>query len=271
MPASVHASAVVDPAAHLGEGVSIGPFCLVGPKVDLADGVVLESHVVLRGDVRIGARTRIYPFVTIGYEPQDISYKGEESRIEIGADNLIREQVTINPGTARSRRLTKIGDGCFLMVGSHIAHDCTLGDGVIMANLATLAGHVTVGDHVILGGLSAVHQFVRIGDFAFIGGMSGVERDVIPYGMVMGERARLAGLNLVGLKRRGVPREDIHRMRAAFAGLFHDVADWPDRIAAVRDRHGDLEPVRRILDFIAVNSRRKILHANVDARLGDDG
>ena len=264
MAVSVHPSAVVDPAARLGNDVTIGPFCLVGPQADIADGATLESHVVLRGDVRIGPRTRIYPFVTIGYEPQDVSFKGEESRIEIGADTLIREQVTINPGTARGRRLTKIGDGCFLMVGSHVAHDCTLGDGVIMANLATLAGHVTVGHHVILGGLCAVHQFVRIGDFAFVGGMAGVERDVIPFGMVMGERARLAGLNLVGLKRRGVPRDDIHRMRAAFDGLFHGDGEWRNRLDVVRDRHGDLEAVRRILDFLTTDSRRKILHAKFD-------
>jgi UDP-N-acetylglucosamine acyltransferase len=260
MAASIHPSAVVDPAARLGEGVTVGPFCLVGPQVSLADGVTLESHAVLRGDVAVGPRTRIYPFVTIGYEPQDVSYQGEESRIEIGADNLIRENVTINPGTARGRRLTRIGDGCFLMVGSHVAHDCTLGDGVIMANLATLAGHVTVGSHVILGGLCAIHQFVRVGDFAFVGGMAGVERDVIPYGMVMGERARLAGLNLVGLKRRGFARADIHRMRAAFDRLFHGEQEWRGRLDAVEREHGDLEAVRRILDFLAVDSRRKILH-----------
>jgi UDP-N-acetylglucosamine acyltransferase len=260
MAGLVHPSAVVDAAAELGNNVTIGPFCLVGPQVRLADGVTLESHVVLRGDVRVGARTRIYPFVTIGYEPQDVSYRGEASRIEIGADTLIRENVTINPGTARGKGLTRIGDGCFLMVGSHVAHDCFVGDGVIMANLATLAGHVTVGDHAILGGLCAVHQFVRIGEYAFIGGMSGVERDVIPYGLVMGERARLAGLNLVGLKRRGFPRDDIQRMRAAFDGLFRAAESWPDRITAVERDHGELPSVRQILDFLQIDSRRKILH-----------
>lgn len=260
MASSVHPNAVVDAAAQLGDNVTVGPFCLVGPQVVLGDGVTLESHVVLRGDLRVGARTRIYPFVTIGYEPQDVSYRGEDSRIEIGADTLIRENVTINPGTARGRGLTRIGDGCFLMVGSHVAHDCSVGDGVIMANLATLAGHVTVGDHAILGGLCAVHQFVRIGEYAFIGGMSGVERDVIPYGLVMGERARLAGLNLVGLKRRGFQRGEIDRMRVAFEGLFHGTEAWRQRVAAVEQDHGELDSVRRILDFVKVDSRRKILH-----------
>ncbi len=266
MTVFVHPTAVVDPAASVGDGVSIGPLCVVGGEVVLEDGVELLSHVVATGRTRIGAGTRIHPFAVLGTAPQDVGYRGESSAIVIGRDCVIREHVTINPGTARGRLETRIGDRCFLMVGSHVAHDCILGDRVIMANNATLAGHVTVGRDVILGGLTAVHQFVRIGDHAFIGGMTGVERDVIPFGMVVSERGHLAGLNLVGLRRRGFDHAEIHKLRAAFRTLFHGDGEWTGRLDHVAAAYGDVAAVRQVLEFIRADSRRKILQAR-----GDDG
>lgn len=259
MAVSVHPSAVVDPAACLGDGVSIGPFCMVGPDVTLGDGVRLVSHAVVDGHTSVGAGTQIFPFSTLGLAPQSVSYKGEKTRLEIGRDTIIREHVTVNPGTAGGRSLTRIGDGCFLMVGAHVAHDCTLGDHVVMANNATLAGHVEIGDDAILGGLCAVHQYVRIGRQAFIGGMAGVERDVIPFGMVVGERGHLAGLNIVGLKRRGFSREEIHRLRAAYRHLFEEAGDWGNRVSAIAETYGSDPAVQQVLAFIGYDSRRKIL------------
>jgi UDP-N-acetylglucosamine acyltransferase len=199
----IHPTAIVAGGARLAEDVVIGPYCVVGDNVVLGAGVRLLSHVVVDGRTSVGEGTRIFPFVSIGLEPQDLKYRGEASTLVIGRHNTIREHVTINPGTAGGGMVTRIGDHCLLMVGAHVAHDCQLGDHVIMANNATLAGHVVVEDYALLGGLSAVHQFVRIGRHAMIGGMSGVERDVIPYGQVMGDRARLTGLNIIGMQRRG--------------------------------------------------------------------
>lgn len=259
MPATVHPTSIVDPAAVVGEQVSIGPYCTIGPRVVLEDRVSLVSHVVIDGCTHIGAGTQVFPFSTLGLAPQSVSYKGEETRLHIGRDNLIREHVTINPGTAGGQGLTKVGDGCFIMVGAHIAHDCLIGDQVVMANNATLAGHVEIGDYAILGGLCAVHQFVRIGSFAFIGGMAGVERDVIPFGMVVSERGHLSGLNVVGLKRRGFSRDEIHRLRAAYRLLFVEDGDWANRMATVADRYGADSAIQQVLEFIGSDSRRKIL------------
>ena len=199
----IHPTAIVEPGARLGEGVVIGPYCCVGGKVELGDGVRLHSHVVVAGKTTIGPNTQIYPFASIGHPPQDLKYKGEESELVIGANNVIREHATMNPGTAGGGLITRIGDNCLFMVGAHVAHDCDIASNVILANNATLAGHVAVDEFAILGGLSAIHQFCRIGRHAMIGGMSGVENDVIPYGSVTGNRARLEGLNIVGLRRRG--------------------------------------------------------------------
>ncbi|NBC94792.1 MAG: acyl-ACP--UDP-N-acetylglucosamine O-acyltransferase, partial [Deinococcus-Thermus bacterium] len=246
MTVDVHPSAVVDPSATLGDAVRIGPFCVVGPEVSLGDGVVLESHVVVAGRTTIGAGTRVYPFASLGHAPQDLKYAGEASELVIGRNTVIREHVTMNPGTAGGGLITRVGDGCLLMMSSHVAHDCHIGNHVILANNATLGGHVHVGDHAILGGLSAVHQFVRIGDHAFVGGMAGVERDVIPYGMVIGERGWLGGLNLVGLKRHGFDRRAIHGLRAAFRELFQGEGALVDRIPAVADTYGDIPAVQHL-------------------------
>ena len=188
--ASIHPSAIIDPAATIGESVHVGPFCVIGPDVSLGEGVKLHSHVVVEGRTHIGKGGEIFPFASIGHAPQDLKYKGEPSRLEIGDNCRIREHVTMNPGTEGGGMLTKVGDNCLFMASSHVAHDCKVGNNVIMANNATLAGHVEVGDFAIIGGLAAVQQFVRIGPHAMIGGMSGIVNDVIPYGMVAGATRR---------------------------------------------------------------------------------
>ncbi len=258
MTVSVHSSAVVDPAARLGEGVVIGPFCCVGAQVELADGVRLISHAVVEGRTRIGAGTVVYPFAVLGTPPQDLKYRGEPSELVIGAGNRIREHVTMNPGTEGGGMITSVGDNGLFMVGCHVAHDCRLGDNVILANNATLAGHVVVGDYAILGGLSAVHQFVRIGPHAMIGGMSGVENDVIPYGLVMGERARLSGLNLVGLERRGYSRDDVQALRSAYRMLFGPEGTLAERLEEVARSFQHHRVVSDIVAFIKAKASRAI-------------
>ena len=216
----IHSTAIIEHGARLGEGAVIGPYCCVGGMVEFGDGVRLHSHVVVAGKTTIGPNTHVYPFASIGHPPQDLKYKGEESELVIGANNVIREHVTMNPGTTGGGMITRIGNNCLFMVGAHVAHDCDVANHVILANNATLAGHVTVDDFAILGGLSAVHQFCRIGRHAMIGGMSGVENDVIPYGSVTGNRARLEGLNIVGLRRRGFSRSEVAAMRNSAAAAW---------------------------------------------------
>ncbi|MBF0332494.1 MAG: acyl-ACP--UDP-N-acetylglucosamine O-acyltransferase [Alphaproteobacteria bacterium] len=256
--AAIHPTAIVDPAAKLADDVSIGPYCVVGPEVSLAARVELVSHVVVAGRTSIGEGCRIFPFASIGHQPQDLKFKGEPSTLVIGRDNLIREHVTMNPGTAGGGMITRVGDGCLFMMGSHVAHDCVVGDSVIMANNATLAGHVTVGEFAVLGGLSAVHQFVRIGRHAMIGGMSGVETDIIPYGSVTGNRAHLSGLNLVGLKRRGFSRDQIHALRNAYRLLFAPEGNLQERIADVAEQFEDQAAVMEIVEFMRADTSRGI-------------
>ena len=256
--AGIHANAVVDPGATLGEGVSIGPFCVVGADVELGEGAVLHSHAVVEGRTRIGPRCEIFPFASIGHRPQDLKYRGESSELLVGADNTIREYVTMNPGTEGGGMMTRVGDGCLFMMGAHVAHDCQIGDRVIMANNATLAGHVVVEDGAIIGGLSAVHQFVRIGRGAMIGGMSGVEHDVIPYGLVMGERARLSGLNIVGLKRGGHSREDILALQDAYRLLFNGAGTMAERVDALAAKLPGPGPITDLLSFVRSESPRAL-------------
>jgi UDP-N-acetylglucosamine acyltransferase len=254
----IHPTAIVAPGATLAEDVVIGPYCVVGDEVALGQGVRLIAHVVVDGRTTIGERTRIFPFAAIGLEPQDLKYRGERSTLEIGRHNTIREHVTMNPGTEGGGMVTRVGDHGLFMVGAHVAHDCQIGDHVIMANNATLAGHVVVGDYALLGGLSAVHQFVRIGPHAMIGGMSGVERDVIPYGQVMGDRARLSGLNIIGMQRRGFSREDIQVLRSAYQFLFSADGTFNDRVNEMAERFGGIGPVDDIVAFIRADSARAI-------------
>ena len=251
----IHPTAIVANGAELGRNVRIGPYCVVDQHVRLHDGVTLASHVVVTGHTEIGANTAIYPFASIGHPPQDLKYKGEPSRLVVGARCQIRESVTMNPGTEGGGMLTSIGDDCLFMAGAHVAHDCIVGNRVIFANNATLGGHVVVGDHALFGGLSAVRQFVRIGAGAMIGGMSGVERDVIPYGLVMGDRARLCGLNLVGLERRGLSGQEIQGLRAAYQALFESTGTFAERLESVSSDFSGNEHVREMLDFIRAKSK----------------
>lgn len=256
--ANIHPTAVVDARAKIADDAEIGPFCVVGPEVTLDAGVRLISHVVVDGRTEVGAGTVIYPFASIGLRPQDLKYHGELSRLVIGKRNQIREGVTMNPGTEGGGMLTQVGDNGLFMVGAHVAHDCIIGNNCIFANNATLAGHVTVGDFAIIGGLSAVHQFVRIGHQAMIGGASAVEFDVIPFGSVLGNRAHLSGLNLVGLKRRSFSRETIHTLRRAYRMLFAPEGTMTERVEDVASLFAECEPVMEIVGFMRQESSRGI-------------
>jgi UDP-N-acetylglucosamine acyltransferase len=256
--AQIHPTAIIAPGAMLGEDAVIGPYCIVGEDVALGSGVTLRSHVVVEGRTTIGDGTRLFPFASIGLEPQDLKYRGEKSTLVIGRNNTIREYVTMNPGTEGGGMVTRIGDNCLFMVGAHVAHDCQIANHVILANNATLAGHVVVEDYAVLGGLCAVHQYVRIGKHAMIGGMSGVERDVIPYGQVMGDRARLYGLNIVGMQRRGFSREDIQELRNAYQFLFSSDGTFSDRVNETAERFNGIGPVDDVIHFIRADSSRAI-------------
>jgi UDP-N-acetylglucosamine acyltransferase len=258
MTNKIHPKAIVDPGAQLGANVEIGPYSIVGAHVKLGDGVKLLSHAVVEGHTTVGPKTVIYPFASIGHKPQDLKFKGEKSTLEIGANCQIREHVTMNPGTEGGGMVTRVGDNCLIMVASHVAHDCIIGNNVILANNATLAGHVTVGDYAIIGGVAAVQQFVRIGAHAMIGGMSGVENDVIPYGMVKGERAHLAGLNLIGMERRGFKAEDVRALRSAYRMLFSPEGTMAERLEEVARLYGKEEHIASVVDFIRTRAGRPL-------------
>ncbi|MCX7378317.1 MAG: acyl-ACP--UDP-N-acetylglucosamine O-acyltransferase [Alphaproteobacteria bacterium] len=253
--------AVVDPSARLGMNVEIGPFCTVGPDVEIEDGARLISHVVIDGHTRIGADAVIYPFVTIGMAPQDFKYRDEPTRTEVGARCQIREHVTIHRGTAHGRGITRVGTDCMLMATTHVAHDCTLGNGVVVANNAVMGGHVTIGDFAVIGGAAAIHQFVRIGRGAMIGGVSGVEADVIPFGTVLGNRARLASLNMIGLRRRGFTKTQVTQLRAAFRLMFRGEGVMAERIEQARGLYGEDALVAEVLAFMEAPSRRGLIRA----------
>ena len=254
----IHPTAVVERGAEIAEGANIGPYCVVGPHVVIETGVKLLSHVVVTGRTKIGENSLVFPFASVGHQPQDLKYHGEPSRLEIGRNTILREHVTVNPGTEGGGMLTRVGDNCLLMMSAHVAHDCVIGDNVILVNNATLGGHVQIGDWAIIGGLSAIHQFVRIGRHAMIGGMSGVEADVIPYGSVVGNRAHLAGLNLVGLKRRNFSRDVIHDLRRAYRLIFAQEGTQTERLADVADLFTTVEPVMEIVQFMGGESNRSI-------------
>ena len=262
---AIHPTALVNDAAILGSNVNIGPYCIIGENVTLGDGVKLVSHVVVDGVTTVGANTVVYPFASLGSPPQDLKYNGEPSRLEIGCNNVIREQVSMNPGTEGGGMLTKVGNNCLFMVGSHVAHDCMIDDHVILVNNATLGGHVQIAEWAIIGGLSAIHQFVRIGRHAMVGGMSGIENDIIPYGSVIGNRARLQGLNIVGLKRRNFSRDVIHSLRNAYRLLFAQEGTMTERIEDVSNMMSGVEPVMEIVDFMRADSSRGICQSLEDA------
>ena len=254
----IHPSAVVEDGARLEAGVRVGPFCHVGPHAALGEGCELVSHAVVAGHTTIGPRTKIYPFASIGHPPQDLKYRGEVSTLSIGADCLIREGVTMNPGTEGGGLETVIGDRCAFLANSHVGHDCHVGDSVIFSNNVMLAGHCTVGNYAILGGGAAVIQFARVGAHAFVGGLSGLENDCIPYGMVLGNRAYLSGLNIIGLQRRGFSREDIHALRRAYRLLFALEGTLMERVEDVAAEFDAHPGVQEILAFIRAGGKRSL-------------
>ncbi len=256
--AKVHASAIIDEGATIGANCDIGPLCTVGPDVTLGDGVVLKSHVVVTGDTTIGDETIVFPFSVIGEIPQDLKFSGEDTKLVIGKRNRIREHVTMNTGTAGGGYVTRIGDDGLFMAGCHVAHDAQIGNNVILVNNVAVAGHVIIEDDVIVGGLSGIHQWVRIGRGAIIGALSMVTADVLPYALVQAPRAELDGLNLVGLKRRGVARSDITALRAAFLTLKQGEGSFQDRAKRLSEET-DSEFVREMVGFIMGESDRGFL------------
>jgi UDP-N-acetylglucosamine acyltransferase len=262
--ARVHPTAIISPGAVVAPSAEVGPWCTVGADVVLEDGVRLISHVVVDGHTRIGAGAVLYPFCTVGLPPQDLKYKGEPTQTVIGARTQIREHCTIHRGTITGSGVTRVGADCLLMAVVHVAHDCELGDGVIVANNVVMGGHVHIGAGAVIGGATALHQFVRIGRAAMVGGASGVEADVIPFGTVLGNRARLTGLNVVGLKRRGVDRAGLHRLRAVLRLLFAPAegdAVFKDRLVEARKLADDLL-VAEMLAFVEAPSKRGLVRSS---------
>ncbi len=264
----IHPTAIIEDGAKIGEDVLIGAFCHIGAEVELGARCELKSHVVVAGATKIGAATSIYPFASLGHCAQDLKYKGEKATLEIGEKCIIREGVTMNAGTASGGGKTIVGDQCAFLANSHVGHDSILGDNIVLSNNVMIAGHVQVGDNVIFGGGSAVIQFTRIGAHAFIGGLAGLENDLIPFGMVTGNRAKLSGLNLVGLKRRGFPRSEIHALRGAYRVLFEsDEGTLRQRAEAAAEAYADAELVQQVTGFILTEEERRFC----TPRSGQDG
>jgi len=258
VPSFVHPSAIVEAGARLGAGVRIGPFCHIGSAAALGDGVELISHVSIAGATTIGARSRVFPFASVGQEPQDLKYRGEPVRLTIGEDCLIREGVTMNPGTAGGGGETIVGARCVFLANSHVGHDCRIGESVLLSNNVMLGGHCQIGDFANLGGGSAAHQFVRIGAHAFVGGLAGVENDIIPFGIALGNRASLAGLNFVGLKRRGFSHSAIHALRRAYKMLFAPTGTLTERAEDVAAAFPEEEAVQQMVAFLRAGGNRAI-------------
>lgn len=256
--ARIHPSAVIEDGAEIASGVIVGPFSVVGPKVTLKPGVEVKSHAVVTGLTEIGEETVIFPGAVVGEVPQDLKYKGEESRLIVGKRNRIREGATMNTGTEGGGGVTRVGDDCLFMTGAHVGHDAQVGDRVILANQAALGGHAIIEDDVIVGGLSGIHQWVRIGRGAIIGAVTMVTNDVIPYGLVQAPRGELDGLNLVGLKRKGVTRADITALRAAYQMLAQGEGAFQERARRLADE-ADSAYVREITEFILAGSDRSFL------------
>jgi UDP-N-acetylglucosamine acyltransferase len=252
---TIDPAARVAPGAVIGEGVSIGPYCVIGPHAVIGDACRLIAHVHVGGHTTIGPRTTLYPFASVGTPPQSVKYRGGPTRLLIGADCDIREGVTMNTGTEDDRGVTEVGDRCCLMVGSHVGHDCKVGSDVTFANNVVLGGHVTIGDYVVFGGQAAVRQFVRIGEGAMVVGLSGVRADVIPFGLVQGPLADLIGLNVVGMRRRGSSKADIHRLRRAYQALFFGAGTFRERLDRVAAQSGDDPLVAKVIAFIRSGTR----------------
>tara|TARA_B100000575_G_scaffold262081_1_gene236304 strand:- start:777 stop:1556 length:780 start_codon:yes stop_codon:yes gene_type:complete len=253
----IHKSSVIDSKAKISNNVKIGPFCYVGPNVILHENVELISNVHVEGNTIIGKGTRVFPFASLGTQPQDLKFKGEKNSLNIGENNLIREHVTINPGTEGGGSITKIGNNCLFMISSHVAHDCIIGNNVIIANNVPLGGHVTIEDSVVIGGNSAVQQFTRIGRLAMIGGMTGVLKDVIPFGLSIGNRNHLQGLNLIGLRRKKYDNKKIIGLSKAYKEIFSS-KNFHENLNKINGEHKGNELVNEVITFIEKDKKRPI-------------
>ena len=253
----IHSSSVIDKKAKVGKNVKIGPFCYVGPNVELSENVELISNVHIEGKTKIGKGTKIFPFASIGTAPQDLKYKGEHNSLEIGENNMIREYVTINPGTSGGGSKTVIGNSCLFMISSHIAHDCKVGNNVVIANNVPLGGHVTIEDSVVIGGNSAVQQFTRIGRLAMIGGMTGVLKDVIPFALSFGNRNYLQGINLIGLRRKKYENKKILELDQAYKKIFSS-SNLQENLSKINGEYKENELVKEVTNFIEKDKRRPI-------------
>ena len=253
----IHKTAIIDTKANISENVKIGPFSVIGPHVEIGEGTTIQSHVNITGQTKIGKKNIIYPFASIGNDPQDLKFAGEESKLESGDNNKIREYVTINPGTNGGGGLTKIGNNCLFMVSSHIAHDCKVGNNVILANNVPLGGHAEIDDNVIIGGNSAVQQFTRVGKSAMIGGMCGVVRDIIPYGIAHGNRSILQGLNLIGLRRKNIPNKEIMTLSSAYKEIFKN-ENLTDNLNNLSKDFKKSDLVMEVVNFLEKDKKRPI-------------
>ena len=253
----IHKTSIIDPKANISSKANIGPYCVIGPNVTIEDEVVIHGQVNINGNTKIGRGSIIYPFASIGNDPQDLKYNGEKNSLVIGNNNKIREYVSINPGTAGGGGQTKIGDNCLFMVSSHVAHDCIIGNNVVFANNVAVGGHVKINDNVVIGGNSAIQQFTRIGKMAMIGGMCGVVKDVIPYGMAFGNRCALQGLNLIGLRRKNIPNKEIINLSEAYKGIFK-TDNLSANLATLDVKFEDNILVKDIINFINKDKRRPI-------------
>ena len=253
----IHKTAIIDSKAKISQNVKIGPYSVIGPNVEIGEGTIVQSHVIITGNTIVGSNNKIYSFVSIGNDPQDLKYRGEKTFLEIGDNNKIREYVTINPGTEGGGGKTKVGNNCLFMVSSHIAHDCIVGDNVILANNVPLGGHAHVDDNAIIGGNSAVQQFTRVGKFAMIGGMCGVVRDVIPYGIAHGNRSILQGLNLIGLRRKNIPNKEILYLSEAYKIIFKN-ENLTENLSNLSNDLRKNELVDEVVNFIEKDKKRPI-------------
>ena len=253
----IHKTAIVDPKAKISANVNIGPYSIIGPNVEIGEDTDINSHVSIAGHTKIGKKNKIYPFSSIGNNPQDLKYNGEKSYLEIGDSNTIREYVSINPGTDGGGGLTKIGNNCLFMVSSHVAHDCVIGDNVVAVNNVAIGGHVQIDDNAIIGGNSAIHQYIRIGKFAMIGGICAVIRDVIPYGLVHGNRSVLQGINLIGLRRKNIPNQEIALLSKAYKEIFKS-ENLSENLKNLSEEFKENDLVIEILKFIQKDKKRPI-------------
>jgi UDP-N-acetylglucosamine acyltransferase len=251
----IHPSAIISPEAQLADDVTIEAFSIIGPDVVIGSGTVVGPHTVIDGNTTIGENNRIFPFTSIGLDPQDLTYAGEDTKVVIGNNNIIRENVTIHRGTSRGRGTTRVGDGVFLMAYSHIAHDCQIEDGIIMANAVTLGGHVEIGKYAVLGGIVAIHQFVRVGEYCCIGGMSGLRMDLPPYMLATGEPLKLFGPNIIGLKRHGFSEKSIHAIRKFYKIFWRSGLPLKDAVRKAREEIEPLHELEKLIQFVSDSKR----------------